>query len=50
MIDLQVRTIRQNDHYRTKKPLAAKAARASSAMSESSTARAKALRDFIEKL
>lgn len=49
-IDAQVRTIRKNDHYRTKKPLAARAARASAAMAESTGARAKALRNFIEKL
>ncbi|HUA21088.1 MAG TPA: hypothetical protein VMB25_20210 [Bryobacteraceae bacterium] len=49
-IDDQVRNIRRKDHYRTRKPLAAKAARASSAMAESSGARAKALRGFIEKL
>lgn len=49
-IDAQVRAIRKDDHYRTKKPLAAKAARAGAAMAESSGARAKALRDFIQKL
>jgi len=49
-IDEQVRDSRRKEHYRTKKPLAAKAARASSAMAESSGARAKALRGFIEKL
>jgi hypothetical protein len=49
-IDAQVRSIRKNDHYRTKPPLADKAARASAVMAESSGARAKALRDFIQKL
>jgi hypothetical protein len=50
-IDAQVRAIRKDDHYRTKKPLAAKAARAgATTIAESSGARAKALRDFIQKL
>jgi hypothetical protein len=49
-IDEQVRNARKNDHYRTKKPLAARAAHVGGAMSESSGARAKALRDFIGKL
>ena len=49
-IDMQVREARKNDRYRTARPLAAKAAHASAAMSESSTARAKSLRGFIETL
>lgn len=46
-IDDMVRSTRKNSHYRTKKPLAARAARAGSAMAESSGARAKSLREFI---
>ena len=46
-VDDLVRNVRRDDHYRTKKPLAAKAARAGSAVAESSGARAKSLRDFI---
>jgi len=49
-IDDLVRNVRKNDHYRTKKPLAARAARAGAAIAESSGARAKSLRDFIGKL
>ena len=49
-IDDLVRNVRKNDHYRTKKPLAAKAARVGGAIAESSGARAKSLRDFIGKL
>ena len=49
-IDDLVRTVRKNDHYRTKKPLAARAARVGGAIAESSGARAKSLRGFIEKL
>jgi hypothetical protein len=49
-IDALVRNARRADHYRTKKPLAAKAAHAGTSMAESSGARAKALRGFIEKL
>jgi hypothetical protein len=49
-IDELVRNARKTDHYRTKKPLAAKAARVGGAIAESSGARAKSLRTFIEKL
>jgi hypothetical protein len=49
-IDEMVRNVRKNDHYRTKKPLAAKAARAGGTIAESSGARAKSLREFIGKL
>jgi hypothetical protein len=49
-IDDLVRTARKNDHYRTRKPLAASAAPAGDAIAESSVARAKSLRDFIGKL
>jgi hypothetical protein len=49
-IDDQVRTIRNNDYYRTKKPLAARAAQVGGSMAESSGARAKALREFIGQL
>jgi hypothetical protein len=49
-IDAEVRAFRKDQHYRTRKPLAAKAASASSAMAESSGARAKSLRSLIEKL
>ncbi len=49
-IDDLVRNIRKNDHYRTKKPLAARAARVGGTIAESSGARAKSLRDFIGKL
>ena len=49
-IDEMVRNIRKNEHYRTRKPLAAKAARAGAAIAESSGARAKSLRDFIGRL
>jgi hypothetical protein len=49
-IDDLVRNVRKNDHYRTKKPLAARAARVGGAIAESSGARAKSLRGFIEKL
>lgn len=49
-VDDMVRNARKNDHYRTKKPLAAKAARAGGTTAESSGARAKSLRDFIGKL
>ena len=45
-----VRNVRKNDHYRIKKPLAARAARVGSGIGESSGARAKSLRTFIEKL
>jgi hypothetical protein len=48
-IDDQVRNIRKQDHERTRKPLAALGAPAGGA-SESSSARAKSLRDFIAKL
>jgi len=46
-VDDLVRNVRRDDHYRTKKPLAAKAARAGSSVADSSGARAKSLRDFI---
>jgi hypothetical protein len=49
-IDDLVRNVRKNDHYRTKKPLAARAARVGGAIAESSGARAKSLREFIVKL
>ncbi len=49
-IDDLVRNIRKTDHYRTKKPLAARAARVGGTIAESSGARAKSLRDFIGKL
>ncbi len=49
-IDDLVRNIRKNDHYRTKKPLAARAARVGGTIAESSGARAKSLREFIGKL
>jgi hypothetical protein len=49
-IDDLVRNVRKDDHYRTKKPLAARAARVGGAIAESSGARAKSLRGFIEKL
>jgi hypothetical protein len=49
-IDDLVRTVRKNDHYRTKKPLAARAARVGGGIAESSGARAKSLREFIGKL
>ena len=49
-IDEMVRNVRKNDHYRTKKPLAAEAARAGGTIAESSGARAKSLREFIGKL
>lgn len=49
-IDDLVRNIRKNDHYRTRKPLAARAARVGGTIAESSGARAKSLRDFIGKL
>ena len=49
-IDAAVRHVRKEEHYRTKKPLAAKAASASGTIAESSAARAKNLRQFIEKL
>lgn len=49
-IDDLVRINRRTAHYRTKKPLAAKAATASSAISESSNARARSLREFIGRL
>ena len=49
-IDDLVRNVRKTDHYRTKKPLAARAAHVGGIMSESSGARAKALRGFIGKL
>lgn len=49
-IDDMVRTARRTEHYRTKKPLAARAARVGGTISESSGARAKSLRNFIERL
>ncbi len=49
-IDDLVRNVRKNDHYRTKKPLAARAARVGGAIAESSGARAKSLREYIGKL
>jgi hypothetical protein len=49
-IDELVRNTRKTEHYRTKKPLAAKAAHAGGSIAESSGARAKSLREFIGKL
>ncbi len=49
-VDASVRNARKNEHYRTKKPLAARAARVGGAMAESSSARAKSLREYIGKL
>jgi hypothetical protein len=49
-IDDLVRNVRKNDHYRIKKPLAARAARVGGAIAESSGARAKSLREYIGKL
>jgi hypothetical protein len=49
-VDASVRNARKNEHYRTKKPLAARAARVGGAMAESSGARAKSLREYIGKL
>ncbi len=49
-MDDLVRNIRKNDHYRTQKPLAARAARVGGTIAESSGARAKSLREFIGKL
>jgi hypothetical protein len=51
VVDEKVRKLLQEGHYRTKKPMAAKAARASAGdIAESSSARAKALRTYIEQL
>ncbi len=49
-IDDLVRNVRKDDHYRTRKPLAARAARVGGSIAESSGARARLLRDFIGKL
>jgi hypothetical protein len=49
-IDEQVRNVLKADHYRTKKPLAARAAHVGGSISESSGARAKLLRELIGKL
>ncbi len=49
-IDDLVRNARKNDHYRTRQPLAARAARVGGSIAESSGARAKSLRDYIDKL
>ena len=49
-IDAEVRAVRKDEHYRTKKPAAAKVAHASAGVAETSGARAKALHKFIEKL
>ena len=48
-VDDLVRNIRKADHYRTKPPMVAKA-RVGAAIAESSGARAKYLREFIDKL
>jgi len=48
-IDDLVRNVRQNDHYRTKKPLS-EASKRTPGDAESSKSRAKWLREFIEKL
>ncbi len=49
-IDDLVRSVRKTEHYRTKKPLAAGAARVEGAIAESSGARAKFLRGVIDRL
>ncbi len=49
-IDEQVRNITKDDYYRTRKPLAARAAQVGGAIAESSGARAKLLRELIGKL
>jgi hypothetical protein len=49
-IDDLVRNVRKDDHYRTRKPLAARAAWVGGAIAESSGARARSLRDFMGKL
>jgi hypothetical protein len=49
-IDDHVRSVRRDDHYRTRQPLGRTAARPGNAIAESSGARAKWLREFIGKL